>query len=142
MFVPHCGTENKPNMEFRMHQSSLHCFDPRDKAFVFLDTVSGHKEGFSQREVKGAQQAKTLHAKLGHPSAKDFKWVIQSDQIKDCPATAQDVETSHEIWGKNVAALKGKTTRKKPIHVARDFMKIPKEPLKLHKEVFLTANPL
>jgi hypothetical protein len=82
-----------------------------------------------------------LCAKLGCPSVKDFKWVIQSNQIKDCPATVQDVETSHKTWGKDVAALKGKTTRKKPMHVlARDFVKIPKEPLKLHKEAFMTAD--
>jgi hypothetical protein len=56
--------------------------------------------------------ARTLYATLGYPSAKDFKWVIQSNQIKDCPVTVQDVVTAHQIWGKNIIAdLKGKTTR-------------------------------
>jgi hypothetical protein len=39
----------------------------------------------------------------------------------------QDVDTAHHIWGKNIAALKGKTTRKKPIHVARDFVAFHKD---------------
>jgi hypothetical protein len=39
-----------------------------------------------------------------------------------------------------VVALKGKTTQTKPDPVARDFVKIPVELLKLHKAVHMTAN--
>jgi hypothetical protein len=127
-------------MEFRMHSSGLHYFVPNDKAFVFVKTVAGNKEGFTQRQIKGAESAKTLYTKLGYPSMKDFKWVIQSNQISDCPVTVQDVEAANPIWDKNIVALKGKTTRKKPIHVARDFVKVPKELLQLHQDVFITAD--
>jgi hypothetical protein len=60
--------------------------------------------------------------------------VIQSNQIKDCPVTVQDVDNDAlKIWGKNIAALKGKTTRSKPNPVARNFVKVPLALLKLHK---------
>jgi hypothetical protein len=139
-FVVHRELEGKPNMVFRKHSSGLHLFDPRGKDFVFVNTVSGNKEGFSQRQIKGAESARTLYAKLGYPSIKDFKWVIQSNQITDCPVTVEDITVAHKIWGKDIAALKGKTTRKKPIHVAADYVKVPKELLKLHHEVFLTTD--
>jgi hypothetical protein len=71
---------------------------------------------------------------------KDFKWVIRSNQIKDCPVTIQDIDVATKIWGKNIAALKGNTTRSKAHPVARDYVKVPKELLKLHKEVFLTTD--
>ena len=71
---------------------------------------------------------------------KDFKWVVQSNQIKDCPVTVQDINIATKVWGKDVAALKGKTTRCKPLPVATNLVKIPKELLKLHKEVFLMAD--
>ena len=77
---------------------------------------------------------------LSYPSWKDFKWIIHSNQIKDCPVMVQDVDAALKIWGKNIAALKGKTAWSKPILVATVFVKIPKELLKLHKEVFLTAD--
>jgi hypothetical protein len=100
MFIVHREQQNKPNMEFKMHESGLHCFDPRDKAcFVFLNTVSGNKEGFSQRQVKDTERAKTLYAKLGYLSIKDFKCLIQSNQIQDCPVTVQDVDVAHKIYG-------------------------------------------
>jgi hypothetical protein len=47
---------------------------------------------------------------------------------------------ARKIWGKNIAALKGKTTRSKSIQVARDYVKLPMELLKLHKEVILTTD--
>jgi hypothetical protein len=73
---------------------------------------------------------------------KDFKWVIWSNQIKDYPVMIQDIDVAAKIWGKNIAALKGKTTQSKTHPVARDYVKVPKELLKLHKEVFLTTDIL
>ena len=54
----------------------------------------------------------------------------------------QDIDIVHEVWGKNIAALKWKTTRKKPVHVSWNIVKISKETVKLHKEVFMTADIL
>jgi hypothetical protein len=52
----------------------------------------------------------------------------------------QDIDVAMKIWGKNIAALEGKTTRSKMHPVARYYVKVPKELLKLHKEVFLTTD--
>jgi hypothetical protein len=54
--------------------------------------------------------------------------------------TVKYIDVARKIWGKNIAALKGKTTRSKSIPVARDYVKVPMELMKLHKEVFLTTN--
>jgi hypothetical protein len=51
---------------------------------------------------------------------KDFKWVIRSNEIKDCPITIQDIDVATKIWGKNIATLKGKTTRSKMHPVASE----------------------
>jgi hypothetical protein len=135
-----CELEGKPDMEFRMHKSRLHYFDPRDSEFTFVNTVSKNKAGFTKRQIKEAEVARSLYSKLNYPSWKDFKWIIRSNQIKDCPVAVIHVNTALKIWGKNVAALKGKTTRTKPDPVARDFVKVPVELLKLHKEVYITAD--
>ena len=124
-----------------MHNSSLHYFDPREHQHVaFITTVSGNKEGFTKRQIKGAEAARALYATLSYPSMKDFKWVICSNQIKDCPVTVQDIDVAFKIWGKNIAVLKGKTTQSKPDIVARDLVKVPTKLMNLHKEVFLMAD--
>jgi hypothetical protein len=141
MFVVHHKSDSMLNMEFRMHESGLHYYDPCNEEFTFINTVSRNKEGFTKRKINGAEVARTLYATLSYPSWRHFKWVIQSNQIKDCPVMVQDVEVAFKIWGKNIAALKGKTTQSEPNPVARDFVKVPQELLKLHKEVFfLTAD--
>jgi hypothetical protein len=45
-----------------------------------------------------------------------------------------------KIWGKNIATLKGNTTWRKTNLVSMDYVKVPKEFLKLHKEVFMTTE--
>jgi hypothetical protein len=127
-------------MEFRMHESGLHYYDPRKEEFIFVTTVTGNKEGFTKRQVKDAEVTRALYVMLSYPSWKDFKWVIHSNQIKDCPVTVKATNTALKIWGKNIAALKGKTTWSKPSPVARDFVRVPPELMKLHREVFLTIN--
>jgi hypothetical protein len=71
---------------------------------------------------------------------KDFNSVICSNQIKDCPVTIQDIDVAMKIWGKNTVTLKVKTTRRNTNPVARDYVKVPKDLLKHHKEVFLTTD--
>jgi hypothetical protein len=141
MFVVHRESESKPNMEFRMHKSGLHYYDPRkEHHMTFVNNVSENKTGFTKRQIKCAEIARNVYKTLSYPSMKDFKWVIWSNQIKDCPVTIQDIDVAMKIWGKNIAALKGKTTRSKTHPVARDYVKVPKELLKLHKEFFLTTG--
>ncbi len=140
MFVVHRDPEGKPDMEFWMHKSRLHYFDPRESEFTFVNTVSKNKAGFTKRQIKDTEVARSLYSKLNYLSWKDFKWIIWSNQIKDCPVTVKHIDTVLNIWGKNVTALKGKTTQKKQDPVATDFVKVPVELLKLHKEVYITAN--
>jgi hypothetical protein len=141
IFFEHRGSESKPNMEFKMHKSGLHYYDLRkDQHLNFVNTVSENKTGFTKWKIKYAEIARNMYKTLSYPSMKDFKWVIRNNQIKDYPVTIQDIDVATKIWGKNISALKEKTTRSKTHPVARDYLKVPKELLKLHKEVFLTTD--
>jgi hypothetical protein len=55
MFVVYRELEGKPDMEFWMHKSGLHYFDPRDSKFTFVNTVSKNKAGFTKRQIKEAE---------------------------------------------------------------------------------------
>jgi hypothetical protein len=134
IFVVHRESESKPNMEFKMHKSGLNYYYPRKEHHpTFVNTASENKTGFAKRQINCAEIARNLYKTLSYPSMKDLKWVIRSNQIKYCPVKIQDIYVATNIWGKNIAALKGKTTRSKTHPVARDYVKLPKELLKLHK---------
>jgi hypothetical protein len=68
--------------------------------------------------------------------------VIRSNHIKDFPVIVQDIYVALNILGKNIAALKGKTTQRKTILLARDYVKVTLELMKLHKEIFLMTDIL
>mgnify|MGYP006146641567 CR=1 FL=1 len=72
--------------------------------------------------VAVAEKACELYAGLGYPSIKDYKWILQLNQIKDCPVTLEDAKIAERIWGRNIAALKGKTT-----HRTADAVKVARE---------------
>jgi hypothetical protein len=54
MFVVHRNSESKPNMKSCMHESGLHYYDPKEAHLTFVNTASKNKEGFTKRQIKGA----------------------------------------------------------------------------------------
>ncbi len=129
-----------PNLLFKEHANGLHFFDPRQADFAFIKTVESNMQLFSKQQVMRVDKARSLYASLGFPSQKVFMWILRSNQTKDCPVTVEDVMVAYKIWGPSVAALKGKTVRKKPEPVKTDIVSIPKEICELHKEVTLTID--
>ena len=99
-------------MQFRMHESGLHYFDPRDQEFIFFNTVYNNKDDLTARQIKGAEVSRDIYATLIYPSAKYYKWVIHRNQINNCPVTFQDAEVAQKVWGKNISSLKLNTTWK------------------------------
>ena len=97
-------------MQFRMHESGLHLFDPRDQEFTFFNTIFDNKEGFTARQTKSAEVDRALYATLIYHLDKDYKWAILSNQIKKCPVTVHDVEVAQEACGKKISELEGKTS--------------------------------
>jgi hypothetical protein len=53
--------------------------------------------------------------------------MIRMNQIKNCPVTTTDVNNATKIWGPDIGALKGKTTRRTPSRVREDSIEIPPE---------------
>ena len=54
--------------------------------------------------------------------------------------TASDVARADKIYGKDIHALKGKTTRTKPKPVVIDYMVIPKNMLENNKNITLSID--
>jgi hypothetical protein len=95
---------------------------------------------YSQRQIAGAKKARELYTIVGYPSPEDFKSMVRFNLINNCPVNLEDITIAEDIWGKDIGALKGKTTRKKPIQVKESFIPIPKELISKHKSVVLSAD--
>ena len=54
---------------------------------------------------KGSTQITPHH---WEPTVKNFKHIIKSNQIQNCPITMEDIEIAEQIHGKDMSHLKGK----------------------------------
>jgi hypothetical protein len=78
-----------------------------------------------------------LSRALGCPSDEDLKKILKMNFIMDCPVIEEDVELAEMIFSKDLAILKGKTSRKTPGVVIHDIIMIPPELKLSQKEVAL-----
>jgi hypothetical protein len=136
----HQNERGLSNMPLKMHSSGLHYYNPSQEEFNFVNTVSENKGAFKKRQIASAEKARDLYASLAYPLKADYKWKLKSNQIKDCPLSVKDAKVASKNWGRNIAALKGKTTRSTPQHVVTDIVKIPVKIRDLHKFITISID--
>ena len=54
IFVVHREDQEKPNMEFKMHESVIHCYNPTDKVVLLINDVSENKQILSKGNINSA----------------------------------------------------------------------------------------
>ena len=123
-----------------MHKNGLHYHDTRNCEITLVQTVQGNEELYSQRQIQEAKKARDLYAKVGYPSAREFQQIISQNLILNCPVTVIDVARAEKIYGKDIHALKVKTTRSKPKQVVIDYMEMPKNILESNKNITLSIE--
>jgi hypothetical protein len=140
-FIVHHTKQGYTGMMFKPHSSGLHVYDQEDSwgyaSYNFIQAVQENMLMFTKHQIVNADLARNLQAGMAYPSIKDLKWVVQSNQIKDCPVSAQDVNVALKIWGPSVALLKDKTVCCTPLVVVQDIVEVPKEIQENHKQVTL-----
>lgn len=92
----------------------------QQKEITLIQTVEENELKYSKRDVERAEAARDLKNKLGNPSTKDLVSMIKSGGILNCPVTIHDVYRAIRIWGPDLASIKGKTTRRRPVPVTID----------------------
>ena len=67
---------------------------------------------------------------------KNFKCIIKKcNQIRNCPMTAEDVDITEQICGKDISHVKRKTTRRNPAMTTKMTIVTPKELRECKKNV-------
>ncbi|CAJ1944663.1 unnamed protein product [Cylindrotheca closterium] len=100
------------------------------EGYCALQSVEKNKEGFTNKQVKRANVARSGYHMMGAPGAELFKLAIRGNFFKNCPITEEDVNISEKIYGPSVSTIKGKQKRPTPKAVVDDWIEMPKELLK------------
>ena len=127
---------------FHKLPSGLYVHDVKapSPAMAFVETVDENKKVFTSRQFLKAKAARELYGMLGVPSTRDYIGAIKNKLIPNVKVTVEDIKNAEIIFGKDLGAIMGKTTRDKPAPVVSDMILLPSDILKAHKEVTLSAD--
>jgi Reverse transcriptase (RNA-dependent DNA polymerase) len=125
---------------FKESPHGLFYHDTNNRELVLLNSVAENTLKYSDRQYRRAVAARELYSKIGCPSLKDYKLLVENGLINNCPVSVKDIQVAEDIFGPDVNALKGKTTRTAPKRVEIDYVDVPKDLLKVHKDVTLCGD--
>ena len=79
-----------------------------------VNKVKDNKKNFTNNDYLWAVRARELQITVGRLSDKDLIKILKTSNLPNCPVTPRDVLIANKLFGPNVGALKGKTTRQGP----------------------------
>ncbi len=137
-------------VRFKQLSNGLYAMDPSDeksyelkpKPYQFLNTVEGNMKFLSPRQQKRAKQARDLYEAMGTPTVEDLKAMIRMNLIKNNQVTTDDVNLATNAFGPDVGAIKGKTTRSRPVPVTNNIVEIPDELLDTQQDLIVSMDGL
>ena len=80
--------------------------------------------------------------KVGFPSDRDFKIIVTTGLLKNCPVVPEDIYIANSMFGPSVPVLKGNTVRSQPDRVRLSLLPIPPGLSNLQRQVTLCADVL
>jgi len=95
---------------------------------------------YTPRQSERAKRARDLYHAIGTPSIEDFKALIRMNAIGNNPVTMKDIVMAEKIFGPDVGNLKGKRTRRNPIPVVDNQIKIPRDLIRSQQVVHLCID--
>jgi len=66
--------------------------------------------------------------------------MVREQLLTNCPVTVRDIDNANQIFGPDLANLRGKTTRTKTECVRVEYVQILRDFLQLHKYVMLVMD--
>ena len=136
----HVFTKDGKEILFSPSDNGIYRYDNSKRDFCFTETVAENAKFYTKRQVEQAKMARKLYHAVGTPSIQDFRTLIRSNMIKNCPVSEEDIQIAEKIFGKGIVALKGKLTRSKPTPFKTSVVPIPKALKQQHHKVELCAD--
>ena len=99
----------------------------KKEEFNGVTTVAENRKNYTTQQFERAKRARKLYHVIGAPSMKNYKAILKSNQIRNCPVTEKDVDLAEQIFGPDVATIKGKSVRKTPAQRTDETIAIPPE---------------
>jgi hypothetical protein len=131
-------------MEFKPSSRGLHYHDIPDPSsnieLMLVNTVRENFKGYPRHDVERAREARRIQGMIANPTKRKFAGMVREKLLTNCPITMHNIENANQIFGPDLANLRGKTTRAKLDHVRVEYARIRTDFIQPHKYVTLVAD--
>ena len=135
---------------FKEAELGLHYLDtssPNDEMhddghMLVVNTVRDNKSKYTNNDYMRALRARELQIKIGRPSTRDYIKIVEGNSLPNCPVTRADILAAEHIFGPDIGALKGKTTRRRPPIVDSPVTPVPNVILEKYRRVTICVDVL
>jgi hypothetical protein len=129
--LPYINLAKSCHESMRMLMQMAEVTDSNDEETVevrssFMQTVHGNYEGYTKQEVLRAKEARRAQALLGNLSEKDYRGMVSSNMIENCPISTSDVSNARTIFGPDLPSVRGETVRQTPVPVVAEYVSVPR----------------
>jgi hypothetical protein len=137
--------EDGTYVRFARTPNGMYCIDintdEEDHLVMAHQTVKGESSHFSAIDCRRAAKVRDLQEALACPSDFDLANAIEHNVIGNNPFTRRDVRIAKKIFGPDIAAMKGKTVkRKSKMPQEDDISDIPPNIIKEYSNVHLSID--
>ena len=74
-----------------------------NKSYI-ITSITENSLGYTNRQFEQAKRARRLYHNVGEPTVENFKYMLRSNIIKDCPVTEKDANIVEKIFGQHSRA--------------------------------------
>lgn len=100
-----------------MHKGDIHA--------PVIETMTDTSEGFTPCQMELAKIVQIVQIRIGCLSDSDFLSMVCFNMIKHA-IYRLDIRTTTNIFGPNLASVRGKTTRQHPLPIIKDYVVVPR----------------
>ena len=122
------------------NKSGVHQVSRSGTGTNLVNTVEENRNFYTPRQFERAKRARDMYHAIGTPSIADFKAVIRMNAIGNNPVTTKDIDLAEKIFGPDIGQLKGKSTRRAPVHVVENEIEIPRELIRSQQDLTLCID--
>ncbi len=139
--LPYINLEALTKTAVMLLQSAQHKETTRIKtATTLVQTVQENYEGYTKREVLKAKEARQGQTMIGNPSKGDYRGLVSSNMISNCPIAPINITNTRAIFGLGLASVWGKTVRRTSAPVVADHVAVPRGVVERNKVVTMAAD--
>ena len=109
--------------------------------YSLVQTVTDRKLLYSPQQVRHAEEVRLLYQKVGRPEIQHFCEMLDNNIILNCPYTANNDIITHEIFGKDLGAVRGRKLKESPkVIPSIPTVQVPQQLKTIHHKVQLFVD--